>query len=112
MKKNGLKLFEFSNHDEIFNDYCKFVRDYNNIKMIGRQEYLLSMDNQSIADYLFQLNQSPNDSFFAVSYEDIFIGTVKIGHIDWRIGTGDLGIMIGNINYRGKNCLKKFVQLL
>jgi RimJ/RimL family protein N-acetyltransferase len=40
-----------------------------------------------------------------------FIGTVKIGHIDWRSGVGDLGIMIGSKNAQGKGFAKESVKL-
>lgn len=40
-----------------------------------------------------------------------FIGTLKIGHIDWRIGTADLGIMIGNQDYRGKGLSEKICKM-
>lgn len=111
IEKDGFKLFEFTYEDEFFADYCEYLREYENIKMIGRQEYLLSMDKHSIAEYLKQLNDSVNDSFFGVCYDGKFIGTVKVGHIDWRIGTGDLGIMIGDKNYRGKGLSERICSI-
>ena len=112
LEKQGIILCEFSDRDTIFGEYCAFLRDYDNIKMIGRQEYLLSMDVEKIREYLYCLNKSPNDSFFAVKIQGgVFVGTLKIGHIDWRIGTGDLGIMIGRKDCRGKGLSEKICRM-
>lgn len=111
IEKGGITLYEFSEQDVIFSDYCRFLRNYENIKMIGRHDYFLSMDNGIISEYLKNMNNSANDSFFAVNYESKFIGTLKIGYIDWRIGTGDLGIMIGNLDYRGKGLSEKICRM-
>lgn len=111
IEKDGITLYEFSEQDAIFNDYCRFLRNYENIKMIGRHDYFLCMDRGKISEYLKNMNNSDSDSFFAVNYESEFIGTLKIGHIDWRIGTGDLGIMIGNLAYRGKGLSEKICRM-
>lgn len=111
IKKNEISLYEFSDENDIFEEYCGFLRNYENIKMIGRYEYLLSMDKSKIREYLKCMNNSANDSFFAVDFKDKFIGTLKIGHIDWKIGTGDLGILIGNLDYRGKGLSEKICRM-
>lgn len=111
IEKDGISLYEFSEQDAIFNDYCRFLRNYENIRMIGRHDYFLSMDKCKISEYLRNMNNSICDSFFAVNYKNEFIGTLKIGHIDWRIGTGDLGIMIGNLDYRGKGLSEKICRI-
>jgi len=111
IQKNEITLYEFSDEDDIFDVYCGFLRNYENIKMIGRYDYLLSMDKGKIREYLKCMNDSMNDSFFAIDYKDTFIGTLKIGHIDWKIGTGDLGILIGDLNYRGKGLSEKICKM-
>lgn len=102
---------EFLENDEDFLTYISWCRDMNNIRMIGRQEYLLSMNSENIYNYVKALNNSQNDSFFKVYIENDFAGTFKIGHIDWRLGTGDVGIMIGNALFRGKGYSTKIVRL-
>lgn len=109
---NGEIAFkEFSENDEELLTYISWCRDMNNIKMIGRLEYLLSMNPENIYKYVKTLNDSQNDSFFKVYIGNDFAGTFKIGHIDWRLGTGDVGIMIGNSLFRGKGYSTKIVKL-
>lgn len=66
MEKDGITLTELSEGDKAFQTYYRFLRNYDNIKMIGRYEYLLSIDPKEIQEYLEKVNRSPNDSFFGV----------------------------------------------
>ena len=89
-------------------NYINWLRDLETISQINRLEYKLPMSHTSIKNYINNLLLSENDAFFAIhSIEnDEFIGTQKIGHINWHNGTGDIGILIGNKNYRGKGLSK------
>ncbi len=107
----NITLKEFIDIDKEFTTYISWLRNINNIKMIGRQEYLLSMNIREIYDYVNNLNNSNCDSFFKVYIGNDFIGTFKIGHIDWRLGIGDVGIMIGNPIFKGKGWSTKIVKL-
>lgn len=112
MISNGIiTLKEFEDNDKDFNTYISWLRDIDNIKMLGRQEYLLSICTKKIYDYVNCLNNSDCDSFFKVYIENDFIGTFKIGHINWRLGIGDVGIMIGNSKFRGKGWSSKIIKL-
>lgn len=102
---------EFTDNDEDFMIYLSWLRIIENIKMIGRQEYLLTIDVEEIKKYVKRLNLSSNDSFFKVYYVGKFIGTFKVGHIDWLIRSADLGIMIGDQNYRNKGLSIKIMLL-
>ena len=42
----------------------------------------------------------------------MFIGTAKIGHINWRSGIADVGIMIGEKKYWGKGLGTEVVNLI
>ncbi len=101
-KNRDIILKEFIDNDPDFEEYISWLRDYDTVKYIGRREYLLATDVNSIYQYVQNLNESPNDSFFKVFYKEKFIGTFKIGHINWETGIGDVGIMIGDITAKGK----------
>ena len=40
------------------------------------------------------------------------IGTIKIGHIDWKAKTADIGIMIGEKDYWNKGYATKVIKLI
>jgi RimJ/RimL family protein N-acetyltransferase len=110
--RSGDLLFdEFKENDKDFDVYVGWLKDYENMKFVGRQEYFLSMDIDTIRLYVKNLNLSENDSFFKVYYKDDFIGTYKVGHIDWRLKTADMGIMIGNREFRNKGLSRKIMLL-
>lgn len=102
---------EFTDNDEDFATYLSWLRNIKIIQMIGRQEYLLAMDIGQIEAYVKQLNLSNNDSFFKVYHKGIFIGTFKVGHIDWRLKSADLGIMIGDLRFQKKGLSSKIMKL-
>ena len=97
-----LKLKEFLEQDKDFNRYYSWLRDYDTIRLIGRREYLLSIDAEEAREYIRSMNRSPNDCFLKIFYDRSFIGTLKIGHINWENRIADMGIMIGSHEFRGK----------
>lgn len=107
----GVAFKEFVDNDEDFTMYLSWLRNIKIIEMIGRQEYLLAMDIDQIKAYVKQLNISNNDSFFKVFYRGKFIGTFKVGHIDWRLRSADLGIMIGDLNYQKRGLSVEIMNL-
>lgn len=102
---------EFIDNDKDFITYLTWLRNIRVIEMIGRQEYLLTMDMDQIKAYVKKLNVSSNDSFFKVFYMEKFIGTFKVGHIDWRLKSADLGIMIGDLKFQKKRLSPKIMLL-
>lgn len=62
---NGEIVFkEFVDNDDDFITYLTWLRNIKIIEMIGRQEYLLTMDIDQIREYVKKLNLSDHDSFF------------------------------------------------
>ena len=100
---------EFQAVDDDFMKYVSWLKNYENMKYIMRKEYWLSMRNEEIEAYVKRQNDSECDSFFKVVYDGQFIGTYKVGHIDWWVGTADLGIMIGDDEFKGKGLSSKIM---
>ncbi len=84
--------------------YFGWLRDLDVVNFIGRLEYLLPIRISEIRDYVEKLINSKEDCFFAIYHklDNEFIGTLRIGHINWRVGVGDIGIMIGEKKYRNQ----------
>lgn len=110
-----IELVEFNLQNEEIDKYYKWLRNLDNIMFIGRTEYLLSMEKSSILNYIESINASPNDCFFSVYFtqnsERVFIGTLKLGHIDWRSGVADIGILIGDDRYKGIGLSSEILKL-
>jgi RimJ/RimL family protein N-acetyltransferase len=88
--------------------YYKWLRDLDVVATIYRMEYMLPMEFSEVEKYVKTLLKSKDDGFFAIYLKenDEFIGTQRVGHIDWRVGTGDIGIVIGNKDYWGRGLAK------
>ena len=106
-------LREFTKENLYDKNYYNWLRDLEVINELYKIEYLLSIDFEIIEIYILDLLKSKNDCFFAVYSLDTnkFIGTVKLGHIDWRASHCDIGIMIGDKSYRGIGLSSEIVKL-
>jgi RimJ/RimL family protein N-acetyltransferase len=111
----GEKIYLKEFLQENLNDpnYFKWLRDYDVVKNIGHLEYLMPLQFTEVEKYFMDLTDSKNDSFFAVFFKEnnTFIGTLKIGHINWRTGVADIGIMIGEKKYRGKGLSQDIIKI-
>lgn len=109
---NRVILREFTR--ENLNDvrYFLWLRDIDVITQIYHRDYLLNLDFSEVEKYVNALMKSGSDCFFAVYDKETtsFIGTQKIGHINWHSRIADIGIIIGDRNYRGKGYSREILQ--
>lgn len=120
-KKNALTIFgekiyfkEFT-EDNLYDErYHKWLRDISVVRGIMRVEYLKPMQFSEIENYVKRLWSSNQDCLFAMYFKENneFIGTLKIGAIDWQSKAADIGILIGNKDYWGKGICKDAVPTL
>ena len=110
----GKKVYlrEFSKDNLTDPKYFSWLRDLDVVTNICRLEYLLPLQFEEVENYVYSLLESNTDCFFAIYYKenDEFIGTLRIGHIVWRTGIGDIGILIGNKDYWGKGLSKDSIR--
>ena len=90
----SLKLFKIS--DVKKTNYLNWLKDKDVVKYLYRKELLTSISEKNIREYVLNLMKSKNDFFYLIILNNISIGTIKIGHIDWYAKTADIGIMIGD----------------
>ena len=74
----GICLREFTDKDVDFDVYYSWIRDYDTIRFIGRREYLLSIEEEEVREYIRALNRSPNDCFFKVFLLEIISSINKM----------------------------------
>lgn len=94
--------------------YYEWLRDLDVVTGIYRLEYLKPLDRGAIEQYAREQMKSDTKCYFAIYLSDseTFVGTIKLGHIDWRTGTGDVGIMIGDKANWGKGIATDAVHTL
>lgn len=97
-------LQEFSEENLLDPRYHGWLRDLEVVRNIYRVEYLMPLQFAEVETYVRSLMASDRDCYFALyeASEDAYIGTVKVGHIDWRAGLADIGIIIGESRFRGR----------
>src|SRR5258708_70993 len=100
LKINGKRVYlqEFTEENLRDPEYFAWLRDPAVMRTIYRLEYLMPMQLSEVESYVRDLWASKKDCYFALycSESHRFIGTVRLGHIDWRAGLADIGILIGD----------------
>ena len=106
LELTGRKIFLREFTQEHLNDpkYFGWLRELETVLPIYRVEYLLPLSFDSLRAYVESLWKSGRDAFFAIHDKDSgkFVGTQRIGHIDWRSGIADLGVLIGDRSCWGR----------
>lgn len=109
-KKIFLKIFKPSDIDKT--NYLKWLKDKEVIKFLYRDDLNVAIKKKEIIRYVRDLFKSKNNFFYLIFIKDIAIGTIKIGHIDWKAKTADIGIMIGEKNYWNKGYATEAIKLI
>src|SRR3989344_5039911 len=90
-------------------EYLSWLHDYETIKFLNLPEYHTPVSFEKVEQYIKNMIESKNHIFCALhDYENNrFIGTFKIGPIDWHAKNVNLGIMIGDKSFWGKGIAKE-----
>lgn len=93
--------------------YFSWLRDLKVVETINRVEYVMPIRFEAVEAYVRGLWDSPTDAFFAIVTRDSgsFVGTQRLAHIDWRSGTAELGVMIGDRSVWNRGLAKDAVSV-
>lgn len=107
-------LREFTEEHLQLPNYSAWLRDLEVVQGIYRLEYLKPLNVSEIEKYARSMIASKDDCYFGIhlKQDGQFVGTAKLGHIDWRTGTGDVGVLIGEKGMWGKGLATDAVQTL
>jgi RimJ/RimL family protein N-acetyltransferase len=100
LELSGTKVLlrEFG-EEHLYDDaYLGWLRDLRVMETINRIEYVMPIRFETIENYVRSLWSSPTDAFFAILVQEgeHFVGTQRLAHIDWRVGSAEVGVMIGD----------------
>lgn len=106
-------LKEFSKENLYDQKYYSWLRDLDVVKNLYRMEYLKPIEFKTIEQYVQTIWESENDCLFAIydKTTQYFIGTHRLGHINWRSGVADIGLMIGDKEYWGRGFATEALEL-
>jgi RimJ/RimL family protein N-acetyltransferase len=109
-----VRLVEFTAAIHNNEKYFGWLRDMEIMRNVNRLEYLLPISRDVVDRYVSDVTTSDREAFFAIesAVDDVFIGTIRIAHIDWRMGQGDIGVMIGDRGYWGRGLATDAVSTL
>jgi [ribosomal protein S5]-alanine N-acetyltransferase len=84
--------------------YYAWLTDYEVVKTINRADYLTPVRMEDVRSYCTAVMASSTDIFLAIHLvaDNRFVGTLRVSGLNWRAGTADIGILIGERAVWGK----------
>lgn len=114
-----VSLFPFESEELESPSYLKWMNDIENVKTIGRNDYLLPVDQEKLRQYVQGLDKTKT-AFFGIYFSDksvgekskmSFVGTFKIYDIDFQSRRASFGIMVGERSLWGKGIASEAIQI-
>lgn len=120
LKNDKVALYPFS-YDELNSaSYLKWMNDFDIVKTIGRNDYLMPVSHQKLIQYVEGIN-TETTLFLAIYYNEngieevksknTFVGTLKIYDIDFNHRRASLGILVGEKQFWGKSIASQAINL-
>jgi ribosomal-protein-alanine N-acetyltransferase len=114
---SNVRLVVFDENHLNDKKYLEWLRDFEVMKYIGREEYLKVVSFEEVIEYVQNVWNNDYIYFYAIYKKEnnSFIGTAKINFEDksgFQAGTADIGIMIGDRNSWGKGLATEVLRVL
>lgn len=103
---------------DIISDYINWMNDYEVVKFTEQKYFKHTKKN--IKNFLEKINKDKYSLIYGIFFDDLLLGTVKIGNINQIHKTADISYIIGNKKFWNKGigsivvrkiCLIAFKQL-
>ena len=93
--------------------YYNWLCDYEVVKTLNLPAYAKPVSRKTVEGYVESILESDNNIFMAIYVGDpeVFVGTLKIGAINYLCGTADIGIMIGDRSFWGRGLATNVTSL-
>lgn len=112
----GYKIFlaPFTRHHLETRRYKRWLNSLEITSNLGMLEYLMPVSFQQLESYYLSNAFSGHSILFAIHEKDTddFVGTAKIGHIDWLSRCAEFGRVIGEKDARGKGYGTEVIKLI
>lgn len=118
-----VSLFPFEETELNSSSYLKWMNDRENVKTIGRNDYLLPVGIEKLRAYVAGLDRTKT-VFLGIYFSDSnttldrinkskmrFVGTLKIYDIDFESKKASIGIMVGERTLWGKGIASEAISL-
>ncbi|MGD2279262.1 MAG: GNAT family N-acetyltransferase [Candidatus Omnitrophota bacterium] len=106
-----LRLNPFG-EEHITNRYLRWMNDPEVTRHLNSEGKPVTMDD--LHKYCRSIKESSDNFLFAIELkeEDVHIGNIRLGPVDWERGRTDMGIMIGDKDHWGKGYGAEALYLL
>lgn len=94
--------------------YIRWMNDLSLTSQLALGDYVMPVTFEQLDAYYSKNGLSRNGVFFAVHEKktECFIGTAKLGHIDWLTRSAEFGRILGEKKLRGKGYGTEIIALI
>jgi len=98
--------------EDVRDKYVEWMRDEETVRFLESRWKTYTLEN--LKEYVNKINESHADSLFGIFLRenDVHIGNIKVGDVDYVHQHGNVGIMIGDKSSWGKGCGRESIQLV
>ena len=96
--------------DEISEVYVSWLNDYEVTKFTEQKHCQSTLE--TVKDYVNQLYFSENDLLFGIYYDELHIGNMRLGPINFEHLNAEVGYLIGEKNFWAKGITSKCLKTL
>lgn len=116
----SVSLFPFEDSETNSATYLRWMNDSENVKTIGRNDYLLPVSTEKLRAYVQGLDRNTT-AFFGIYFSEKstskkdemqFVGTLKLYDIDFNSKKASIGIMVGERNLWGKGIATQAISIV
>ena len=93
---------------DVTNSYVQWLNDYEVTKYTEQKNFNHTID--SVNEFVDEKYNSSTDQLFGIFYENIHIGNIKLGPIQWQHKAAEISYFIGNKDFWGKGIASKCIN--
>jgi RimJ/RimL family protein N-acetyltransferase len=90
-------------------DYVAWLNDSEVNKFLETRHFVSTLETQQ--RFIYEVNNSIDTVMYGIFCNEVFIGTIKVGPVNFHYLTAEVGLLIGNSNYWGRGIATESIKL-
>jgi ribosomal-protein-alanine N-acetyltransferase len=90
-------------------DYVAWLNDPKVNRFLETRHIVSTVETQR--QFLDEVNKSLDSMIYGIFCDEVFIGTIKVGPVNFKYSTAEVGLLIGNSNYWGRGIATESIRL-
>jgi len=107
---NQIHLRAISDELLVESNYIAWLNDPKVNKFLETRHVVSTLETQR--RFIHEINKSLDSLMYGIFCDKVFIGTIKVGPVNFHYFTAEVGLLIGNSDYWGRGIATEAIQLV